>query len=149
MLSGSDDGNVRMWKARASEKLGIIDTRERAAMEYRDSLKERWKFDKEVGKISRYVSPPQYSVNDGLTHAWQNSSHSEAGPQGRAAQTHDAGGFLHSLHCPHPDIDGTADVHILPPAITFCRTIAPILEVTRTLRKAPIGPSPSHSTLEY
>ena len=56
VLSGSDDGNVRMWKARASEKLGVIDTRERAAMEYRDSLKERWKFDKEVGKISRYVS---------------------------------------------------------------------------------------------
>ncbi|KIP10773.1 hypothetical protein PHLGIDRAFT_33686 [Phlebiopsis gigantea 11061_1 CR5-6] len=53
VLSGSDDGNLRMWKARASEKLGIIDTRERAAMEYRDSLKERWKFDKAVGKISR------------------------------------------------------------------------------------------------
>ena len=53
VLSGSDDGNVRIWKARASEKLGIIDSRERAAMEYRDSLKERWKFDKDVGKVSR------------------------------------------------------------------------------------------------
>ena len=55
MLSGSDDGNVRMWKAKASEKLGIIDARERAAIEYRDSLKERWKFDPEVGRVSRYV----------------------------------------------------------------------------------------------
>jgi DDB1- and CUL4-associated factor 13 len=53
VLSGSDDGNVRMWKAKASEKLGIIDSRERAAIEYRDSLKERWKFDFQVGKISR------------------------------------------------------------------------------------------------
>lgn len=53
VLSGSDDGNVRIWKAKASDKLGVIDTRERAAMEYRDSLKERWKMDAEVGKVSR------------------------------------------------------------------------------------------------
>ena len=58
MLSGSDDGNVRIWKARASDKLGIITARERAAMEYRDSLKERWKMDAEVGKVSRCVSFP-------------------------------------------------------------------------------------------
>lgn len=44
---------MRIWKAKASDKLGVIDTRERAAMEYRDSLKERWKMDAEVGKISR------------------------------------------------------------------------------------------------
>ena len=56
VLSGSDDSNVRIWKAKASEKLGIINTRERAAIEYRDSLKEKWKFDPEVGKIQRYVS---------------------------------------------------------------------------------------------
>lgn len=56
VLSGSDDGNVRMWKARASEKLGIIDARERAAIEYRDTLKEKWKFDPEVGRVSRYVN---------------------------------------------------------------------------------------------
>ena len=55
VLSGSDDGNVRLWKAKASEKLGIIDARERAAIEYREKLKERWKVDVEVGKISRCV----------------------------------------------------------------------------------------------
>lgn len=55
VLSGSDDGNVRLWKANASEKLGIIDSRERAALEYRDALKERWKMDREVGKIVRFV----------------------------------------------------------------------------------------------
>ena len=53
VVSGSDDGNVRVWKAKASEKLGIITARERAAIEYRESLKDRWKHDKEVGKISR------------------------------------------------------------------------------------------------
>lgn len=53
VLSGSDDGNVRLWKAKASEKLGIIDARERAAMEYRESLKERWRYDQEIGRIVR------------------------------------------------------------------------------------------------
>ncbi|TBU25364.1 WD40 repeat-like protein [Dichomitus squalens] len=53
VLSGSDDGNVRVWKAHASDKLGIITARERAAIEYRESLKSRWKADSEVSKISR------------------------------------------------------------------------------------------------
>ncbi|KAL4072148.1 WD40 repeat-like protein [Scleroderma citrinum] len=42
VVSGSDDGNVRIWKAKAHEKLGVITARERAAIEYRESLKERW-----------------------------------------------------------------------------------------------------------
>ncbi|TFK67609.1 WD40 repeat-like protein [Pluteus cervinus] len=53
VLSGSDDGNVRIWKAKASEKLGVVTARERAAIEYRDSLKERWKMDTEVGTVMR------------------------------------------------------------------------------------------------
>ena len=44
---------MRIWKAKASDKLGVIDARERAAMEYRDSLKERWGMDPEVGKVAR------------------------------------------------------------------------------------------------
>jgi Sof1-like domain len=55
VLSGSDDGNLRLWKAHASEKLGIIGGRERAAREYRTKLREKWKYDPEVGKIERYV----------------------------------------------------------------------------------------------
>ena len=49
-----------MWKARASDKLGVIDARERAAMEYRDSLKERWKFDPEIGRVMRYIVSPGF-----------------------------------------------------------------------------------------
>jgi hypothetical protein len=56
VLTGSDDGNVRIWKAKAADKLGIITARERAAMEYRQSLKERWKMDAQVGKVERYVT---------------------------------------------------------------------------------------------
>lgn len=55
VLSGSDDSNVRMWKANASEKLGIVTARERSAIEYRDALKDRWKMDAEIGKVQRYV----------------------------------------------------------------------------------------------
>ena len=44
---------MRIWKARASDKLGIITARDRATMEYRDSLKDRWKMDAEVGKVAR------------------------------------------------------------------------------------------------
>jgi hypothetical protein len=46
---------VRIWKAKASDKLGVITARERAAMEYRESLKERWKVDSEVNKVTRLV----------------------------------------------------------------------------------------------
>ena len=54
-LTGSDDGNVRIWKVKAAERLGIVTARERAAIEYRNSLKERWKMDAEVGRVSRCV----------------------------------------------------------------------------------------------
>ncbi|KAI9512132.1 WD40 repeat-like protein [Russula earlei] len=64
VLSGSDDGNVRVWKANASEKLGVVTARERSAMEYRNALKERWKMDAEVGKVqrSRHIPKPVYKA---------------------------------------------------------------------------------------
>ncbi|KAH9928001.1 WD40 repeat-like protein [Epithele typhae] len=64
VLSGSDDGNVRVWKAHASDKLGVITARERAAIEYRDSLKARWKTDSEINKISRtrHIPKPVYKA---------------------------------------------------------------------------------------
>jgi len=55
VITGSDDGNVRIWKAKASDKLGIVTARERAAMEYRESLKERWKVDTEINRVMRYI----------------------------------------------------------------------------------------------
>lgn len=53
VLSGSDDGNVRIWKARASDRLGPTSTRDTAARQYRDKLRDRWKHDAEVGRIDR------------------------------------------------------------------------------------------------
>lgn len=62
ILSGSDDGNVRLWKANSHDRLGVMDTRERNAIEYRDALKQRWKFDTEVGKVLRYVQTFLYRI---------------------------------------------------------------------------------------
>ncbi|KAJ7231334.1 Sof1-like domain-containing protein [Mycena rebaudengoi] len=59
VLSGSDGGNVRLWKANASARLGVVAARERAAIEYRATLKERWKMDKEVGRVVRSRHVPR------------------------------------------------------------------------------------------
>ncbi|KAI0268055.1 WD40 repeat-like protein [Russula aff. rugulosa BPL654] len=80
MLSGSDDGNVRVWKANASEKLGIVTARERSTIEYRNALKERWKMDAEIGKVqrSRDLPKPVYKAGQ-LERTMQGSRRSGGG----------------------------------------------------------------------
>ncbi|KAL9709330.1 Protein sof1 [Leucoagaricus gongylophorus] len=69
VLSGSDEGNIRIWKAKASEKLGVVTARERAAIEYRNKLKERWAVDAEVARISRSRHLPKaVRSTDNLKH---------------------------------------------------------------------------------
>jgi len=41
-VSGSDEMNLRLWKARASERLGIMKDRERVALQYSEKLKEKY-----------------------------------------------------------------------------------------------------------
>ena len=38
VLSGSDNTNGRLWKARASEKIGQLSAREETSLRYRDAL---------------------------------------------------------------------------------------------------------------
>lgn len=59
VCTGSDDGNVRLWKARASEKLGILGGREMAAREYRQGLRTRWQAVGDVGRIERQRHVPK------------------------------------------------------------------------------------------
>lgn len=59
VLSGSDDGNVRIWKARASDKLGVMDRRELARREYRDSLRDKWRDVADVKRIARQRHLPK------------------------------------------------------------------------------------------
>ncbi|CAG8451843.1 3254_t:CDS:10 [Acaulospora colombiana] len=63
ILSGSDDGNVRLWKANASEKIGPKDYRERAHLEYTDRLKERYKILPEIKRILRHRNVPKAIQN--------------------------------------------------------------------------------------
>ncbi|KAJ1864991.1 Protein sof1 [Coemansia sp. RSA 2703] len=58
ILSGSDDGNLRLWRARASERVGIKSNRERATIEYADKLKDRFKYVPEVRKVLRHRNIP-------------------------------------------------------------------------------------------
>lgn len=51
IMSGSDDGNLRVWKAVADQELGILNPRETAAKQYRQSLIQRHQHLPEVKKI--------------------------------------------------------------------------------------------------
>lgn len=60
VLSCSDDANVRIWKARASEKLGRQNPKERAASDYNQALKKKFGHLPEIRKIAngRHVPKP-------------------------------------------------------------------------------------------
>jgi len=51
IISGSDDTNLRLWKARASEKIGQASTREEKSMEYRQALIKKYQYMPEIHKI--------------------------------------------------------------------------------------------------
>ncbi|KAJ8353778.1 hypothetical protein SKAU_G00213450 [Synaphobranchus kaupii] len=59
LLTGSDEMNIRLWKANASEKLGVLAPRERAAMNYNDKLKEKFKHHPQVRRIARHRHLPK------------------------------------------------------------------------------------------
>lgn len=63
VLSGSDDGSIRLWKAKASEKLGPKDYRERAHIEYQEKLIDRYKYLPEIKRISRHRNVPKVIKN--------------------------------------------------------------------------------------
>jgi hypothetical protein len=80
-----------MWKAKASEKLGLVNTRERAAMEYREKLRERWSMDEGVDKVLRFA----LLILDPLLHNCSPSHKDEASPEaglsGCKIEANDAG----------------------------------------------------------
>lgn len=59
ILSGSDDGNLRIWKARADERLGTQSMRQTAATEYRQALLKRHAHLPEIKKIVRHRKIPK------------------------------------------------------------------------------------------
>lgn len=59
VISGSDDTNLRLWKAKASEQLGVLLPREQKRHEYNDALKNRYKHLPEVKRIVRHRHLPK------------------------------------------------------------------------------------------
>jgi WD repeat and SOF domain-containing protein 1 len=59
VVSGSDDTNIRLWKARASEKLGQLTPREESATQYRQSLIQKYQHLNGIKKIHRARKTPK------------------------------------------------------------------------------------------
>ncbi len=59
VLSGSDEGSIRLWKANTSEDIGTALPREQRAKEYRDQLKARFAHMPEIRRISRHRNVPK------------------------------------------------------------------------------------------
>ncbi|KAK6537709.1 rRNA-processing protein sof1 [Orbilia ellipsospora] len=58
VLSGSDDGNIRLWRAKASERSHVRSTRERMKLEYDEALKKRYAHMPEIRRIARHRHIP-------------------------------------------------------------------------------------------
>lgn len=59
IVSGSDDTNLRLWKAHASQKLGQLTTREEAATQYRQALIKKHQHLPEIKRIHRSRKIPK------------------------------------------------------------------------------------------
>ena len=53
IVSGSEDSNLRLWKARASEKIGQSTAREERAVQYRQALVRKFQHMPEVRRIHK------------------------------------------------------------------------------------------------
>lgn len=63
VFSGSDEMNVRMWKANASEKLGVIRPRERVNFNYQEALKQKYAAHPQIKRIARHRQVPRHVLN--------------------------------------------------------------------------------------
>ncbi|KAI8118820.1 hypothetical protein FF38_11004 [Lucilia cuprina] len=63
VFTGSDEMNIRMWKAKAAEKLGVIRPRERVAFNYQEALKEKYAAHPQIKRIARHRQVPRSIMN--------------------------------------------------------------------------------------
>ena len=63
ILSGSDEMNIRLWKAKAWEKLGLLKDRQKVALEYNEKLKEKYSAHPQVKRIVKNRHVPQHVMN--------------------------------------------------------------------------------------
>ncbi|EZA57285.1 hypothetical protein DMN91_003262 [Ooceraea biroi] len=63
VISGSDEMNLRVWKAKASEKLGILRAREKQALQVNETLKQKFAAHPQVRRIARHRQVPKHIYN--------------------------------------------------------------------------------------
>lgn len=59
IVSGSEDTNIRLWKANASDPLKTLLPREKQSLAYSAKLKNKYKHSKEIGRILRHKHLPR------------------------------------------------------------------------------------------
>jgi len=59
VLSGSDDGNVRLWRAEAAARQGVMTFKQRQALQEADALKKRYAHMPEIKRIARHRHLPK------------------------------------------------------------------------------------------
>jgi WD repeat and SOF domain-containing protein 1 len=63
VLSGSDDMNVRIWKAQASQKLGHLSKREQRSLDYAEKIKSKYEHHPQIKRIAKHRHVPKYIHN--------------------------------------------------------------------------------------
>ncbi|KAE8751631.1 hypothetical protein FOCC_FOCC001479 [Frankliniella occidentalis] len=63
IMSGSDEMNIRVWKARAAEKLGALKPREKAALNYHQALRTKFAQHPQIKRIARHRHVPKHIYN--------------------------------------------------------------------------------------
>uniref|UniRef100_A0A182JJT1 Sof1-like protein domain-containing protein n=1 Tax=Anopheles atroparvus TaxID=41427 RepID=A0A182JJT1_ANOAO len=64
VFSGSDEMNVRIWKANAAEKLGSLQMREKNAFNYNAALKEKYAAHPAIKRIAQHRQVPKTVYNE-------------------------------------------------------------------------------------
>ncbi|XP_023669980.1 DDB1- and CUL4-associated factor 13 [Paramormyrops kingsleyae] len=59
IMAGSDEMNIRLWKANASEKLGVLTPREKAAQNYSQKLKSKFQHHPQIRRIAHHRHLPK------------------------------------------------------------------------------------------
>src|SRR5262249_8901128 len=64
VLSGSDDGNIRLWRAQAASRARVVSARERQKLEYDAALKLRFRHMPEIRRLARPRHVPKHIKKD-------------------------------------------------------------------------------------
>ena len=76
IISGSEDTNVRIWKANASESMKPLLPREKEKLAYYDKLNKKYKYNHEVKRILRHRHLPKFIVKKKkIRHIQKESKH--------------------------------------------------------------------------